>query len=92
MRRERLVMSKSGRTYSDYDRAYNARPENVAKRVANNRLRREAIREGRVRKGDGNDIDHIRPMADGGPRNGPTRVVPASQNRARKPDAVKGKR
>jgi hypothetical protein len=79
----------SGRVYSDYDREYQARPEQVAKRVARNRARREAIRDGRAAVGDGKDVDHIRALADGGSPRGATRVVPASQNRARKPNKVK---
>lgn len=37
---------------------YNAKPEQKKRRAARNATRRKLIREGRVRKGDGRDIDH----------------------------------
>lgn len=52
-------------------------------RAARNRNRRRAEREGRVRKGDGKEIDHV----DSNPRhNGPSnlRVVSRRTNRAKK--------
>jgi hypothetical protein len=36
-------MSKSGRVYSDYDKEYQARPEQVKKRVSRNKARRMMI-------------------------------------------------
>lgn len=42
-------------------------------RVARNRARRRAIREGRSRVGDGTVEDHITPLAKGGSLRGPTR-------------------
>ena len=49
-----------------YQKAYNAKPENVKKRVENNAARREAIKEGRAHVGDGKDVDHIKPLENGG--------------------------
>lgn len=37
---------------------YNAKPEQKKRRALRNKTRRKLIREGRVRKGDGKDIDH----------------------------------
>lgn len=37
---------------------YNAKPEQKKRRAMRNKTRRKLIREGRVRKGDGKDIDH----------------------------------
>lgn len=59
-------MPKSSPAKLAFQKAYNARPENVAKRVKNNAARREALREGAVRKGDGKDVDHKRPLDKGG--------------------------
>ena len=42
----------------EYQKAYNARPEEVAKRVKNNAARREAIKDGKARVGDGKDVAH----------------------------------
>jgi len=37
---------------------YNAKPEQKKRRAERNASRREAIKAGKVRKGDGKDIDH----------------------------------
>lgn len=37
---------------------YNAKPEQKKRRAARNKARRMLEREGKVRKGDGKDIDH----------------------------------
>jgi hypothetical protein len=55
---------------------YNAKPASKKARARRNRDRRKAIREGRVKKGDGKDIDHPK-----GNARGPTRVRSASANR-----------
>lgn len=50
----------------EYQKAYNARPEEVAKRVKNNAARREAIRDGKASVGDGKDVAHKRSLENGG--------------------------
>jgi len=45
---------------------YDARPENVKARSNNNKARRMMEKEGRVKKGDGKDVDHIKPQRSGG--------------------------
>lgn len=63
-------------------RGYNARPENVAKRVKNNQARAQLMKEGRVRKGDGMDVDHKKPLRAGGSNSKSNlRVVSKSRNR-----------
>jgi hypothetical protein len=65
------------------DNEYQARPEQVAKRVARNKARREAIRDGDVKKGDGKDIDHKQMLDKGGSNDKSNRrVVSAKENRA----------
>lgn len=64
---------------------YAARPEQIKRRVARNRARRKAIREGRVRKGDGKELDHTGHHRTGSLDNVPTRVVSRSANRKRQP-------
>lgn len=59
-------MPKSSPQKLAYQREYNARPENVEKRVKNNAARREAIREGRAHVGDGKDVAHKRSLDNGG--------------------------
>ena len=61
---------------------YNRRPSVQKKRVANNKARREAIKEGRVKKGDGKHIDHKVPLdAGGSTKKSNTRVVSAAANK-----------
>lgn len=61
---------------------YNARPENVAKRVKNNQARAMLEKEGRVHKGDGRDVDHKKPLRSGGGNDRENlRVMTASKNR-----------
>lgn len=61
----------------------NRRPEEVEKRVIYNRNRREAIADGRVKVGDGKQIDHKKPL-DAGGSNRPSnlRVISESENKA----------
>jgi len=62
---------------------YNKRPSVQKKRVANNKARREGIREGRVKVGDGKHIDHKVPLdAGGSEKKSNTRVVSAKVNKA----------
>lgn len=64
----------------EYER-YHSRPEQKKRRAARNTARRRMEREGRVRKGDGKDVDH----KDGNPRNNSRsnlRVRSKSSNRS----------
>lgn len=64
------------------DRGYNATPEMVGKRVKNNQARAMLEKEGRVRKGDGMDVDHKKPLRSGGGNSKSNlRVIPKSKNR-----------
>ena len=65
------------------DRGYNATPENVKKRDMRNSARREMAKAGLVSKGDGKDVDHIKPVRSGGTNaKSNLRVVAKSKNRA----------
>lgn len=59
-------MNKGGPTKAAYDKAYNARPEEVAKRVKRNQARAKMETAGKVSKGDGRDINHKTPLKNGG--------------------------
>ena len=59
-------MATSTKQKLAYQKAYNARPEEVAKRVKNNAARREAIKEGRAKVGDGKDVAHKKSLENGG--------------------------
>lgn len=80
-------MTKSSKTELKTKAEYNARPENVKKRVANNAARREAIREGRAKVGDGTHVDHKTPLDKGGTNaKGNLRVVSAAKNKGWRKD------
>jgi hypothetical protein len=57
---------KTSKAKLAYQAEYNARPENVKKRVANNAARRQLIAEGRVKVGDGKDVAHKVALDNGG--------------------------
>lgn len=65
-------------------RKFNSKPEQKKNRAMRNTARRRAEREGKVRKGDGKDIDHKKPLRSGGSNSrGNLRVAGKSANRAR---------
>lgn len=59
-------MPKSSPAKLAYQKAYNARPEMVKRREENNKARYQALKAGKVHKGDGKDIAHIVPLDEGG--------------------------
>lgn len=71
-------------------------PEEVDKRVARNKARREAIADGTVKRGDGKEIDHKKMLDQGGSKSkSNTRVVSAEENRGwrgKNPDAYTRKK
>jgi len=67
--------------------AYNKRPDVQKKRVANNKARREAIADGRAKKGDGKDVHHVKPLDKGGSTDkSNTKVVSKKTNRGWRKD------
>lgn len=76
---------KSHRTPGQIKRmakGYNARPENVKKRSMSNAARSKLTKEGLVKKGDGKDVDHKKPLRSGGTNaRSNLRVQSASKNR-----------
>jgi len=76
-------LTKSTKAKLAYQAKYNARPENVKRRVINNQARAEAIKQGKVRVGDGKDVAHLRSLDNGGANTpGNTVVQSAKENRA----------
>lgn len=73
------------RDYKDEYKKFQSSEEQKKYRAARNKARREAMREGRVHKGDGKDIDHMRPLSKGGSTSkSNTRVISRSANRAKR--------
>lgn len=76
------MANKAGARKAAYDKAYNARPEQVQKRMERNRARAKLMKEGLVKKGDGKDVDHVVPLDRGGTNSRSNlRVVSKSKNR-----------
>jgi 5-methylcytosine-specific restriction endonuclease McrA len=71
------------RDYS-YDKKYESSPKQRAARVERDLARRELSKEGKVSKGDGKDVDHIKPVSKGGTNKRTNlRAISASANRAK---------
>lgn len=67
------------------ENAWEDTPEQVKRRVARNRARREAMRKGLVKKGDGKELDHVGYHRTGSLDHVPTKVVSRHANRIRQP-------
>jgi len=66
---KRKAKSKSTKRKRDYKkeyREYHGKPEQIKRRDARNKARRMMEKEGRVRKGDGREVDHKVPLSKGG--------------------------
>jgi hypothetical protein len=69
------------RDYQKENELYKSKPEQIKLRVARNKARRQAIKDGRVEKGDGKEIDHVIPLSKGGSNTkANTRIRTKSQN------------
>ena len=76
-------IKKNAKKRTVRDRAYDATPARKKARAERNKARRQAEREGKVKKGDGKDVDHKRPIKNGGKTTpGNTRVRSAKSNRS----------
>jgi hypothetical protein len=68
---------------SKQQRAYNSTEKAKKERAARNKVRRAALKKGTVKKGDSKDIDHKKPLRNGGSTSkSNTRVRSAKANRA----------
>ena len=74
----------TGRDYT-YDKQYQKSPTQKKNRANRDKARLALIREGRVKRGDKKDVDHKRPLKNGG-SNGRSnlQVLSQSANRAKK--------
>lgn len=70
------------RDYAKEYREYHGKPEQIRNRSKRNGARRLAIKDGRARKGDGKEVDHIKPLSKGGTNHRKNlRVVSRAENR-----------
>lgn len=77
-------MVRKDRNYAK-EREYESRPEQVRRRVARNRARRKALKEGKVHKHDGRELDHVGYHRTGSLDNVRTVVKSRAANRRRQP-------
>lgn len=71
------------RPYKKEYAQYQGKPAQIKKRAERNAARRELMKTGAVRKGDGKDVDHIRGLSRGGTNaRSNLRVRSASSNRS----------
>lgn len=54
------------RPYAKEYEQYQGTPEQIKKRAQRNKARAEMMKAGKVSKGDGQDVDHVRPLSKGG--------------------------
>lgn len=66
------------RNYKKEYENYQGKPDQIKRRAQRNAARRKAEKEGKVRKGDGKDVDHITHNT----ASNKVRIVSASTNRA----------
>ena len=76
-------MKNGKRDYKRENLLYNSSPEQRANRSARTIARNAAIADGRVKRGDGKDLDHKVPLSKGGSNaKSNTRVVSQHTNRS----------
>lgn len=76
-------MTNGKRDYKKEYAKYHSQPEQIKNRSERTTLRRQANAAGVTHKGDGKDLDHIKPLSKGGSNTmANARVVPKSVNRS----------
>lgn len=74
-------MARERNYRKEYD-DYHSKKEQKVNRAKRNNARRAAIRDGNATKGDGTEVDHIKPLSKGGSNSKSNRrVVSRSTNR-----------
>lgn len=77
-----MALKKKRDYKKEYDN-YHSKPEQRKNNDKRKKARREAEKDGRVKKGDGKDVDHKKKLSEGGSnKKSNTRVRSASANRA----------
>jgi hypothetical protein len=70
----------------EYDK-YHADPKQKKNRAARNAARAKMMRKGKVKKGDGKDVAHVKAFDKGGTNGDGVRVEPKGRNRSFKRDS-----
>lgn len=75
-------MAKKPRDYKREYELYQGTPEQIRNRGLRNKARAKLMKAGKVRKGDGMDVAHVKALDKGGSNGDGLRVEPASRNRS----------
>ena len=75
------------RPYDKEYEQYQGTPEQIKKRTERNAARRKLMKAGKVSKGDGNDVAHVKAIDKGGSIKDGLKVEKASANRSFKRDS-----
>ena len=70
------------RDYAQEYRSYHASPEQKKNRAARNAARAKLMKAGKVKKGDGKDVAHVKALDKGGSNSTGLRVESKSTNRS----------
>lgn len=70
------------RPYKKEYEQYQGTEEQKKKRAMRNAARRQAIKNGTAKKGDGKDVHHTKAVSHGGTNKDGLKVIPASNNRS----------
>lgn len=85
MAKKRDAQGKVRNYRKEYDE-YHGTPEQKKRRAERNAARRKAMKEGKVRKGDNKEVDHVGSHRTGSLKNVRTRVISKTANRKKQPD------
>lgn len=87
-------IKKNAKPRTVRERAYDSTPERKKARAERNRKRNEALKKGRVKKGDGKVVNHKKKISKGlsKAKNGGTSIHTAKQSSAEGGRTSKGKR
>lgn len=81
--KKRVRNKSTGRNYDKEYASYQGKPSQIKKRAQRNAARRKMAAAGKVKKGDGKDVDHKKPIRSGGTNaKGNLRVKSKSSNRS----------
>lgn len=73
------------RDYKKEYREFHGKPEQKKRRAQRNAARAKAAKDGKVKKGDGKEVDHLAKNRKGALDNGRVRVVSKGTNRKKQP-------
>lgn len=75
-------MPRKVRDYAKEYREYQGTEQQKKNRAQRNKARRAAMRAGKVHKGDGKDVAHVKAFDKGGSNGDGVRIEPRSKNRS----------